>query len=182
MSVPDTSFSDLNEEDPGFCRPPLKLKQTWSISAHRQSSAWITHAHAHTHPSPCVKVKTMCYKQWCIISILFFKVQFSINIGQIWGHSWVTKGHSFKSFTNLPGARCCPQITEWAEHHLCSITEHQPCRSPAGDLILLLLLVKFELSVCPQPTFQEWETSPSGQNVKPNKKQKKNVSKIGKFE
>ncbi len=48
MSVPDTSFSDLNEEDPGFCLPQLKLKQTWSISAHRQSSAWITHAHTPT--------------------------------------------------------------------------------------------------------------------------------------
>lgn len=47
VSVPDTSFSGLNEEDPGFCLPPLRLKQTWSISAHSQSSEWITHAHTH---------------------------------------------------------------------------------------------------------------------------------------
>lgn len=58
MSVPETSFPDLNEEDPGFCLPKLKA-QADKINFCSQQELCMNH----THPPPCVKVRAMCCNQ-----------------------------------------------------------------------------------------------------------------------
>lgn len=47
--IPDTSFPDLNEEDPVFCLPPLKA-QTDMINFCPQTELCMNHTRTHTHP------------------------------------------------------------------------------------------------------------------------------------